>query len=84
LRRRRRVFGGSPAAARRALSACRASQAARMRWLRTIGSTVVNSIRGGSAMRRHQPREAAMRKVAEAQEAVGGAPNSSGVLGVCC
>ena len=31
LRRRLRVFGGSPAAARRWLSSCRAVQAARMR-----------------------------------------------------
>src|SRR5215467_14044920 len=35
LRRRLRVLGGSPAAARRALSAWRASKAARIRWLRT-------------------------------------------------
>ncbi len=36
LRRRLRVFGGSPAAARRAFSASRVFQEPRMRWLRTI------------------------------------------------
>ena len=36
LRRRFRVLGGSPAAARRVFSACPASQAARTRWLRTM------------------------------------------------
>ena len=56
LRRRLRVFGGSPAAARRWVSSCRAFQAARMRWLRTTSSTVVNSIRGAGPIRRHQPR----------------------------
>ena len=35
LRRLRRVRGGSPAAARRALSCWRASQVIRMRWLRS-------------------------------------------------
>src|SRR5262249_24505042 len=56
LRRRLRVFGGCPAAARRALSCCRVFQAARMRWLRTMSSTVADSIRGARPMRRHQPR----------------------------
>src|SRR2546429_8305084 len=60
LRRRLRVFGGSPAAARRALSCCRAVQAARMRWLRTMSSTVGDSIRGASPIRRHQPRAVAV------------------------
>src|SRR5580658_9632830 len=56
VRRRLRVFGGSPAAARRALSSCRAFQACRMRWLRTMSSVVVSSMRGVRPMRRHQPR----------------------------
>jgi len=56
VRRRRRVFGGRPWAARRWLSSCRAFQAARMRWLRAMSSTVVNSISGARPMRRHQPR----------------------------
>lgn len=34
-RRRLRVFGGRPLAARRVFSSCRAFQACRMRWLRT-------------------------------------------------
>jgi hypothetical protein len=56
LRRRLRVFAGSPAAARRAFSACRASQTLRMRWLRTMSRVVVNSMRGVRPVRRHQPR----------------------------
>src|SRR5215469_5206932 len=50
LRRRRRVFGGRPWAARRAFSSCRVFQAARMRWLRTISRVVVNSISGARPM----------------------------------
>jgi hypothetical protein len=49
LRRRLRAFGGSPAAARRALSSWRAFHAAMMRWLRTTSRTVVNSMRGAEA-----------------------------------
>src|SRR5579859_1423745 len=56
LRRFLRVFGGSPAAARRVLSCCRVFQAARMGWLRTMSRVVVNSISGVRPMRRHQPR----------------------------
>jgi len=56
LRRRLRVFGGRPLAARRWLSSCRVFQAARMRWLRTVSSAAVNSIRGAAPIRRHQPR----------------------------
>src|SRR5690349_21628513 len=56
LRRRRRVLGGRPWAARRAVSCCRVLQAARMRWLRAISRVVVNSMRGARPMRRHQPR----------------------------
>ena len=56
LRRRLRVFGGSPAAARRWVSSCRAVQARRMRWLRAISKVAVNSIRGVRPIRRHQPR----------------------------
>src|SRR5690242_17025254 len=56
LRRRRRVFGGRPWAARRSLSSCLAFQACRIRWLRTISRAVVNSMRGARLIRRHQPR----------------------------
>ena len=56
LRRRRRVFGGRPLAARRPFSSWRAFQAARMRWLRTASSAVVNSMSGARPVRRHQPR----------------------------
>jgi hypothetical protein len=55
-RRRLRVFGGRPLAARRVFSSCRAFQAARMRWLRTVSSVTVNSMRGARPVRRHQPR----------------------------
>jgi hypothetical protein len=44
LRRRRRVFGGRPAAARRALSSWRASQAVRMRWLRTVPVVLIDEL----------------------------------------
>ena len=40
LRRRLRVFGGRPLAARREFSSCRVFQAARMRWLRTTNPLV--------------------------------------------
>ena len=56
VRRRRRVLGGRPLAARRWFSPCRVFQAARMRWLRAMSSAVVNSIRGVGPIRRHQPR----------------------------
>jgi hypothetical protein len=39
-------------AARRWPCSCRAFQAARIRWLRTISSVVVNSMRGGGCSRR--------------------------------
>src|ERR1700689_5076695 len=55
LRRRRRVLGGRPAAARRALSAWRVSQAVRMRWLRTASRQVSQSVTGVSPMSRVQP-----------------------------
>src|SRR5262249_32910377 len=56
LRRRRRVLGGRPAAARRASSAWRASQAVRMRWLRTASRQASQSISGARPIRRGQPR----------------------------
>src|ERR1039457_5255328 len=56
LRRRLRVFGGSPAAARRVFSSCRAFHAVRIRWLRTMSRQVTASMRGASPIRRHQPR----------------------------
>jgi len=46
LRRRLRVFGGSPAAARRVFSSCRVFQAVRIRWLRTMSRQVTVSMRG--------------------------------------
>jgi hypothetical protein len=55
-RRRLRVFGGSPAAARRALSAWRASKAVRMRWLRMASRQASQSVIGVRPVRRHQPR----------------------------
>ncbi len=54
--RRRRVLGGRPWEARRALWSCRAFQAVMMRWLQTMSRVVVNSISGARPMRRHQPR----------------------------
>jgi hypothetical protein len=56
VRRRFRVRGGRPAAARRALSCCRASQAVRMRWLRSARAQASQSMSGVSPGRRHQPR----------------------------
>src|SRR5229473_4847881 len=56
-RRRLRVLGGRPAAARRWLSAWRAFQAARMRWLRTACRQASQNASGVRPMRRHQPRE---------------------------
>ena len=50
------VFWAEPAAARRWFSSCRASHAARIRWLRTISRVVTNSVKGARPMRRHQPR----------------------------
>jgi len=55
LRRRLRVFGGRPLAARRWFSSCRAFYAVRIRWLRTASSVTVNSMRGARPIRR-QPR----------------------------
>jgi hypothetical protein len=55
LRRRLRVFGGSPLAARW-VSSCRAFQARRMRRFRTMSRVAVNSVRGARPVRRHQPR----------------------------
>src|SRR6266581_8773264 len=54
--RRRLVFGGSPAAARRAVSAWRAAKVSRMRWLRTVSRQASHSVSGARPMRRHQPR----------------------------
>jgi len=65
LRRRLRVFGGSPAAARRWFSSCRVFQAARMRWLRTASRVVTNSMRGVRPMRRHQPRAVLLCRLGE-------------------
>jgi hypothetical protein len=56
LRRRLRVLGGSPAAARRVFSARLACQAARMRWLRTMSRVTADNVSGVRPMRRHQPR----------------------------
>jgi site-specific recombinase XerD len=56
LRRRRRVFGGRPLAARRWFSSCRAFQAARMRWLRTMSRVVMHRIRGTPQSRRRGPK----------------------------
>ena len=55
-RRRFLVLGGSPAAARRVLSAWRASQASRMRWLRMVSRQASYRCSGGRPVRRHQPR----------------------------
>ena len=54
--RRFLVFGGSPAAARRAAPAWRVSQAARMRWLRTVSGQASRRASGVTPVRRHQPR----------------------------
>src|SRR6266545_395989 len=56
LRRRWRVFGGRPAAARRVSWSWRVSNAVRMRWLRTASRQAANSAIGVSPMSRHQPR----------------------------
>src|ERR1039457_7032865 len=56
LRRRLRVFGGSPAAIRRLFSSWRALQAARMRWLRMASRQASHSASGVTPVRRHQPR----------------------------
>jgi hypothetical protein len=56
LRLRRRVRGGSPMAARRALSCCRVFHAARMRWLRVASRQASQRARGVRPMRRHHPR----------------------------
>ncbi len=60
LRRRLRVFGGRPWAARRWFSSCRACQACRIRWLRTTSR--VHSISGARPMSRHQPRAMSLRR----------------------
>ncbi len=54
-RRRRRVLGGSPVAARWASRAWRAVQAAMIRWLRTTSRLAVNKVIAVRLMRRHQP-----------------------------
>src|ERR1035438_4209538 len=56
LRRRLRILGGRPAAARLLLSAWRMSQALRMRWLRTPRRQASHSASGVTPVRRHQPR----------------------------
>src|SRR5215472_723679 len=57
VRRLVRVFGGGrPAAARRAMAAWRASNAARMRWLRAVRAQASQSVSGVRPVRRHQPR----------------------------
>jgi hypothetical protein len=55
-RRRFLVLGGSPAAARRALSAWRLVNASRMRWLRTTSAQASHRWSGVRPVRRHQPR----------------------------
>ena len=50
------VLGGCPAAVRRALPAWRASQAVRMRWLRTASRQASHRVSGARPIRRHQPR----------------------------
>ena len=57
VRRRRRVLGGSPFAARWTSQAWRASQASRMRWLRAMSRVAVNKVIAVRPIRRHQPRE---------------------------
>ena len=49
------VFGAGRAA-RCWFSSCRVFHAARIRWLRTMSSVVVNSMSGARPIRRHQPR----------------------------
>ena len=56
VRRRRRVLGGSPVAARCASRAWRAVQAVMIRWLRTMSRLAVNKVMAVRPMRRHQPR----------------------------
>ena len=56
VRRRLRVRGGSPAAARRALSSWRAWNAAAMRWLRMASRQAIHSVMGVRPVSRHQPR----------------------------
>src|ERR1700684_1752322 len=55
MRRGRRVLGGRPAAARRASSAWRASQAVRMRWLRTASRQAGRRGAGGGPLSRGPP-----------------------------
>jgi hypothetical protein len=57
VRRRRRVLGGSPAAARWVSRAWRAVQAVMIRWLRTMSRVAVSKVVAVRPMRRHQPRE---------------------------
>src|ERR1035437_4410222 len=56
VRRRLRVLGGRPAAARLSLSAGRGWWASRMRGLRTARRQASHSESGVTPMRRHQPR----------------------------
>src|SRR5258708_32678665 len=56
VRRRRLVLGGSPAAARRAVSAWRGFQAARVRWVRGASRQARPSGGGGRPLSPHQPR----------------------------
>ena len=56
VRRRLRVRGGRPAAARRALSVWRAWWAVRMRWLRMTSRQASHSVSGVRPVSRHQPR----------------------------
>jgi hypothetical protein len=55
-RRRLRVLGGWPRAARLVLSACRFCQVVRMRWLRTVSRHAVRRVSGTRPIWRHQPR----------------------------
>jgi hypothetical protein len=53
VRRRRLVWGGSPAAARLLVSAWRVSQAVRMRWLRVVSRRASRGCSGVRPVRRH-------------------------------
>ena len=74
LRRRRRVLGGRPAAARRALPAWRASQASRIRWLRTASRQASQSMIGARPVSLVQPRAMLLLAGSLAVEKVRSAP----------
>ena len=74
LRRRRRVLGGRPAAARRVLSCWRWSHAIRMRWLRTAVRQASQSMSGARPISRLQPRAMLLLAGSLAVEKVRSAP----------